>query len=382
MLHPFPKRGTDRAFTMIEMLVTLALLSVLAALGGTVFLQAKAKARTIQCLANQHQITTALVAYYEDNTRFPPDAQYEDLAMALCDYIPWPASRHDLILPQVYKCPNDREGKLRNSYAPYYVRRKDPTAMDSFVLGCPRHGDASEAYLNTLGLHGAASGTAGQITVNDVAVSPEDMYNLRSMQSGEMRFADKSSAKVMLATENYRVTAVASFHLDDGRLYSVVRIDGSGNTDFSVTPGSKFEVVTPVAIIGVRGTGFSVTSDDGYAKITVTSGVVHVWDRITEQEYFLGTGDELAIGPNPPSLEELCIECPRHCKSGSHCRRCPLHVGRPDRIGTAYCVQCSMHSAPFLWSSPRPLDHCKRFCTLADKRISNDEIDTDWWPFW
>jgi len=388
MLQIHLTRKSIPCFTLIEMLVTLALLSILASLGGTLYLQAKAKARTVHCLANQHGITAAMVAYYEDHARFPADTQFADMAMQLREYIPWPASRHDVSLPGVYRCPSDRKHKLSNSYEPYYVRRKDPTGSDTFVLGCPRHGDANEGYLNTLGLHGASPVKAGKIRIGEAPVSAEDNENFRSMRASTMTFEDESNAQVVMATQDYKVTAVASFRLESGCLYSIVKVNGSGTTTFSVTPGSKFEVVTPVAIIGVRGTHFSVSTDDKYTTIYVSSGSVHVWDRISEKSYVLEAAEHAVIGPSDFSLDSLCIHCDKHCVDGEHCKYCPLHVGRPEHLNTPYCVECDIHSKPSKWTSPKPNYHCKKFCPIAQEDLLLPTGETDVaspahvWPYW
>ena len=375
-------------FTLVEMLITLALLSILASLGGTVYLQARAKARAVRCLSNQHEITTAMLGYYEDHARFPGDARLVDMAMKLRSYIPWPVSRHDVALPAVYRCPNDRAHMLSNSYEPYYVRRKDPTGSDTFVLGCPRHGDASEGYLNTFGLRGASPVKAGTIRIGGVAVSAEDTENFRSMRASTMTFEDESTAQVFMAAQDYKVTAVASFRLESGCLYNIVKVSGNGSTVFNVTPGSKFEVITPVAIIGVRGTRFSVTTDDRHTTISVSSGTIHVWDRLNERSRILKAEEYVVMGPSSFSLDDLCIQCDKHCVNGEHCKRCPLHVGRPEYLETPYCVECDVHSSPSNWTSPKPEDHCKQFCSIAQEALNvpTSEIDladsAQAWPYW
>lgn len=61
----------------------------------------------------------------------------------------------------------------------------------------------------------------------------------------------------------------------------------NGTIDVQVTTGSKFEVVTPSAIVGVRGTQFSVSTSSnsteaGYqTDVSFTSGIVVVTDRET-----------------------------------------------------------------------------------------------------
>jgi hypothetical protein len=75
-------------------------------------------------------------------------------------------------------------------------------------------------------------------------------------------------------------------------LYSIVRLQDNGKIDVDVTTGSKFEIVTPSAVVGVRGTQFTVeTSKGGYTtKVTLTSGTVILMDRITGETTTLTDG--------------------------------------------------------------------------------------------
>ena len=280
-------------FTLIEMLVTLALLGILATLSGAIVLRARAKGRAMRCRANQQQITNALLSFYADHSAFPPDGPSADLALSLKDYIPHSPSSPP---PEVYRCPNDREGPAHNSYQSYYVKRKEPVSSDYFVLGCPRHKDAHKSYLNTLGLSGGSWGKEGCIVINDQPVDAESSEAERTICTGTMEFEDKSSVTIVASTGSYKLTATASFRQEDGRLYTIVRAEGEGLAVFEVTPGSRFELVTPVAIIGVRGTKFLVYSGDGFVRVGVGSGTVHVWDRLTGKTQLVHVTESADVG--------------------------------------------------------------------------------------
>jgi hypothetical protein len=74
-----------------------------------------------------------------------------------------------------------------------------------------------------------------------------------------------------------------------------VRVQDEGTIDVNVSSGSKFEIVTPSAIVGVRGTVFEVvtsTDIDGNPKtdVTLTEGTVILMDRVTGETTTLTQG--------------------------------------------------------------------------------------------
>ena len=306
-MSAIPNRQSRRgAFTMVEMLITIALIAVLFSLALTIMQGARARSRALRCLANQQQISAALVSFYQDHLAFPSDDPSADLADALSSYIPWSSSSRTYGVPDVYRCPNDRAVKGANSYQDYYVRRREPTSSEYFVLGCPRHTDVEDSNINVHGLSQTITGDSGAITVNGAPVAAEADATQRSMNSGTMTFDDGSKAVAHPSLPNYRVTAVASFKQERSTLYTIVRVTGRGSSTFTVTPGSRFEVVTPIAIIGVKGTQFTIRTEGLHGYVYVTHGVVEVWDRITNEVYELHAGESADLGA--PYLERLAIE--------------------------------------------------------------------------
>lgn len=72
------RAGRFTAFTLIELLVVIAIIAILVALLLPTLSQAKARARTVQCLSGLRQMGIAAHVYVGDNTDSYPIAQYFD----------------------------------------------------------------------------------------------------------------------------------------------------------------------------------------------------------------------------------------------------------------------------------------------------------------
>ena len=75
------KRRSDLAFTLVELLVVIAVIAILAALLFPVFAQAREKARQAACASNLRQIGMAFAMYTEDYDERLPDRR--DLKLSL-----------------------------------------------------------------------------------------------------------------------------------------------------------------------------------------------------------------------------------------------------------------------------------------------------------
>ena len=65
----FPRR---RAFTLIELLIVVAIIAILAAIAVPNFMEAHTRSRVSRCLADMRTLTTALEAYCVDWNHYPP----------------------------------------------------------------------------------------------------------------------------------------------------------------------------------------------------------------------------------------------------------------------------------------------------------------------
>jgi prepilin-type N-terminal cleavage/methylation domain-containing protein/prepilin-type processing-associated H-X9-DG protein len=110
------RTAQGRGFTLIEMLVVMAIIGILAGMLFPTFARARDAARKISCLSRVKQLTTAVLMYSADNDdRFPPSA-----------YMP-PSGSHIPVPP---------DSPIWPAYIAEYVGNHD-------VFICPDCGDES-----------------------------------------------------------------------------------------------------------------------------------------------------------------------------------------------------------------------------------------------
>ena len=107
-----------RGFTLVEMLVVIAVIVVLMAILFPVFSRVRAHARKVKCISNLEQIAIALKKYRDDyNGRFPPPPVYVGgrvwggTSALYPDYIDNTA---------VLICPDDVDGRRAGAKAAHY----------------------------------------------------------------------------------------------------------------------------------------------------------------------------------------------------------------------------------------------------------------------
>ncbi len=68
-----PNTDTPRAFTLIELLIVVAIIAILAAIAVPNFLEAQIRAKVSRTKGDMRTVATALESYSVDNNRYPPD---------------------------------------------------------------------------------------------------------------------------------------------------------------------------------------------------------------------------------------------------------------------------------------------------------------------
>ena len=270
-----------RGFSLIEMLVVVAVLAILATMGYSALWRGRTVSKDTVCRNNLKQIAVALGLYYNDYHTYPS----ENLPESLAQYV-----GHN---SKLFVCPADPDPQ-GDSYSKFYVARMDDGTQD-YVCGCPHHvGEKS-----TITLFSSAS--AQLLETRPVLWNDQEVAPGTSVGSGVLSFGDGSTCTI---PSGMVVQLIHSFRMHDGRFYSLIGLDinETGTLDVEVTPGSRFEVVTPAAIAGVQGTRFQVIATiegDLYCvKIDVTEGEVLVKNR------WIADAGELLKAGNSKKLQQ------------------------------------------------------------------------------
>jgi prepilin-type N-terminal cleavage/methylation domain-containing protein len=172
------QKRNDRAFTLVEMLVVIAIIAVLAALLLPALVRGKQRAQRIQCISNLKQMGTAFQMFAHDHQgRFPtqtPQAEggSEEYVVAgnnipglfYFSYRHLQTLANELVVPRVLVCPADQNrepalsfGVLQNSNVSYFVAVSADYNTASSVLAGDRNiaNDANTVatLLRGYGLH-------------------------------------------------------------------------------------------------------------------------------------------------------------------------------------------------------------------------------------
>ena len=115
-------RASQRAFTLLEILVVLAIIALLAALLLPVLSKAKEAGRSTVCISNLHQIGIALQLYVDaNNNRLPVMRDKYIGTNPPADILPLPMEvlKSELGNPKVLRCPSDFAGIFEETGSSY-----------------------------------------------------------------------------------------------------------------------------------------------------------------------------------------------------------------------------------------------------------------------
>ena len=79
--------NNQRGFTLLEMMVVVAIIAILAAILIPNFTRARAQAMTSACMGNIKMIATALELYYTDNQAYPTASNKAVQSLGLAGYL-------------------------------------------------------------------------------------------------------------------------------------------------------------------------------------------------------------------------------------------------------------------------------------------------------
>jgi competence protein ComGC len=277
-------RSRVHGISLLELLTTLAIVSCLVLLLSLGIRHSRDYAKTTNCLSNLRQIHQAIMLYRVEHQEYPVISTSKSLVHVLS---PWLASSD-----KIFHCPEDHPSNL-DSYSYFYAPRSLTTESEAYMLGCPRH----QSYSHGVTIYAGAYTELDQVAPvshNGHTAKPGEEFDY-----GEFVFADGSKASVGMGIGNSitkeqknnsnsetkflpTLSTVTSIRQPDGKIYTIIKMkEGSmGTARFSIVPGNRFEVITPAAIIAVRGTEFSIETlkhgNKHGTRVQLFSGVVEM----------------------------------------------------------------------------------------------------------
>jgi prepilin-type N-terminal cleavage/methylation domain-containing protein len=244
------------AFTMIEILATVIIIGIIAATAMAFFRGDFNHQKT--CAYNLRTIYNAIEEYRDATGAYPSDAAGGLKAALYSAYV------SD---EKIFTCPSDQSGQ--DSYSLFYVKPNDYSAMDTLVVGCPRH-ESNKKAMDLFFQGQVIKHNLAPVTCGGSPVAPGDTV------TGTVNFADGTQATV----SNGSAIMIQSFYIGNGRCYSILKATTPGTIIISdVIEGSRYEIITPTAVAGVGGTQFMITVSDTDTYVGVADGKVTCYER-------------------------------------------------------------------------------------------------------
>jgi prepilin-type N-terminal cleavage/methylation domain-containing protein/prepilin-type processing-associated H-X9-DG protein len=192
------KNGRSRAFTLMELLVVMAVIALLAALLFPTISRAKQKAQQVKCVSNLHQMGIALQNFVGDNHTYPIGFSRKNSAnlVTWVDELGGEGSGNsksvtNVLTMGVFHCPSDRSGPPLS-----------PSRWDhSLSYGYNGYGLRDLGTNTALGLLGGFIFPSGPRTPlpESQVVSPSDMMAIGDTFGGALFFdRDAPSGFVIL----------------------------------------------------------------------------------------------------------------------------------------------------------------------------------------
>lgn len=257
--------------------MVLFIIGTLAALLLAVVSKATTQAHRAQCDKNMKAIILAVDAYRQETGRFP--TSLDQLR-----------SSHYIMDASMLRCPDDH--RVDGSYAEYYAIRAPHDSTELPMLVCPFHegnGRGAQAFLGRYTRQYSAAparltsantatlehpdGRGAIAAATGIELHGGDRIRTGNLGSATIQFQDGTTATLHGGAD---VTVLQSFidGQSSGPLYTLVR-QTLGSVNYQVNHGSKFDVVTPTATAGARGTAFEIRIDsDSRTNLLVTDGTV------------------------------------------------------------------------------------------------------------
>jgi competence protein ComGC len=258
---PRLSRPRRSGFTLIQLFVVLGLLGVLAAILFPVMSRGRASAQRQKCDVRLKSIALALDAFKQERGTYPISLQ--DLTTE--GYLKEPEALH---------CPSDP--REQGTYNDFYAVRAPGDAGEMPVVCCPFHEEdgfgGNQARLGRYTTQfttrpATLTGSNGVQILHPGDEQPTAGYAGMELRGGdkimtggqgaaEITFADTSKVSLGAGAE---MTVLQSFvdGQSGARLYTIVR-QLAGDITYTVNHGSRFDVATPTATAGARGTQFRI----------------------------------------------------------------------------------------------------------------------------